>query len=114
MNAKLPVIIGFFMAPLCIFALFWQWSGMWVLCPQALMVMFVRQWQHAYDSLGAADYPDLAVAAVYYPIVGGVLHWAVKTGRLKYVATAACLLHLAAIGIAWGAAAIRNRIWAIG
>ena len=114
MKAKLPVIIGFLMAPLCACALLWQWSGAWVLCPQALIVMFVRQWQHAYDSLGAADYPDLAVAVLYYPVLGWFLHRGVKTERLGRAGATAGLCHVAAIGLACGAAALRNRIWAMG
>ena len=111
MKAKLLFIAGFLMAPVCVIGLFWQWESIWILCPQALIVMFVRQWQHAYDSLGAADYPDLLVGAFYYPLLGWLLSRAVKRGRLAAVGTSMGLWHLVAIGVAWAAGEVRNRLW---
>ena len=114
MKVWLPVIIGFLMAPICVFALLRRWSSIWVLCPHALIVMFVRQWQHGYDSLGTPSYPDLAVAGLYYPILGWFLRRGIKSGRLSTTGTVAGLLHVVAIGIAWGAQAMRDRIWGMG
>lgn len=82
MKAKLLLIAGFLMAPICVVGLFWQWRSIWVLCPQALIVMFAWQWQHTYDSIGAADYPDLVVGALYYPFVGWLLGRAVRRGHV--------------------------------
>jgi hypothetical protein len=114
MKAKLLLVGGFLMAPICVVGLFWQWTSIWVLCPQALIVMFARQWQHAYDSLGAADYPDLAVGALYYPLVGWLLSRAVKRGRFARVGASVALWHVLAIGVAWAAGETRNRLWGIG
>ncbi len=111
MKANTPVAFGILLAPICVLALGWHWSGAWVLCPQALIVMFARQCQSAYDSLGAAGYPDLAVAALYYPILGWFLRRAAKAGRFRSVSVWAGLLHMAAIALAWAAAETRNKIW---
>ena len=111
MKSKLLIIGGFLMIPICVLGLLWQQSFVWALCPQALVVMFVRQSQHAYDSLGAADYPDIAVAALYYPLVGLVLSRAAVRDRLRPVAIQAAVWHVVAIGLAVGAAQIRNRLW---
>ena len=114
MKAKLPLLAGLLVAPVCVLGLFWRWGSIWVLCPQALIVMFVRQWQHAYDSPGAADYPDLVVGALYYPLVGWLLSRAVKRGRFARVGASVGLWHIVAIGVAWAAAATRNRLWGMG
>ena len=66
MKRTLPLITGFLMAPVYVLGLFWQQSFIWFVCPQALVVMFLPQAQRSYDSLGAADYPDLADGALYY------------------------------------------------
>jgi hypothetical protein len=73
--------------------------------------MFIRQAQHAYDSLGAADYPDLIVALIYYPLIGWVLSRASRKGTLRQVAVRIGIWHIAAIGLAVGAGEMRNRIW---
>lgn len=114
MRAKLPLIAGFVLAPICAFGLFWQWGSIWVLCPQALIVMFVRQWQHAYDSLGAVGYPDLVVGVLYYPFVGWLLTRALRAGKLARVGGSVALWHVAAIGVAWAAAETRNKLWGFG
>ena len=102
------------MIPVCVMGLLWQQSFIWVICPQALVVMFVRQSQHAYDSLGAADYPDLAVGAFYYPLVGWILSRSALRNRLRPVAVHAAIWHVVAIGLAIGTAEIRNRLWRMG
>lgn len=102
---------GFLMIPVCLLGLFYQQSFIWVVCPQALVVMFIRQSQHAYDSLGAADYPDLAVGLLYYPLVAWILSRASRMGTLRRVAVRVGIWHIAAMGLAFGSAAIRNRIW---
>ena len=101
------------MIPVCILGLFYQKSFIWGVCPQALIVMFVRQWQHAYDSLGAADYPDLIVALLYYPIVGWILSRASQKGTLRQAAIHIGIWHIAAIVLAMGAGEIRNRLWGL-
>ncbi len=111
MQAKLPLIAGFIMAPICAVGLFWQWASIWVLCPQALIVMFVRQWQHAYDSLAAVDYPDLAVGVLYYPVIRLLLNRAVKRGKFARVGISVVLWHIVAIGLACAAGETRNRLW---
>jgi hypothetical protein len=114
MKAKLLLIAGILMAPICVLGLWWQWGSIWVLCPQALIVMFIRQWQSAYDSLGAADYPDLAVGALYYPLVGWLLSGAVKRGSFARVSASVGLWHVVAMGVAWAACELRNRLWWMG
>lgn len=111
MKSKLLLTLGFVMIPVCILGLFYQQSFIWVVCPQALVVMFIRQAQHAYDSLGAADYPDLIVALLYYPVVGWILSRASRKGTLRRVAIHVGIWHLAAIALAFVAGEIRNRIW---
>ena len=114
MKAKLLLFVGFLMAPICVVGLFWQWRSIWVLCPQALIVMFARQWHHAYDSLSAADYPDLVVGSLYYPIVGWLLSRAVQHGKLARIGVSVGLWHVVAIGVAWAACGLRNRLWGLG
>jgi hypothetical protein len=114
MKSRLLIVGGFLMAPVCAFGLLYQDSFVWLVCPQALVVMFLRQSQHAYDSLGAADYPDLAVALLYYPFIGWLLCRASQTGRLPRVAIKIVLWHIVAIALAVGAGEARNRLWAIG
>src|SRR5258705_6109161 len=111
MKSKLLLVGGFLMIPVCLLGLLYQQSFVWVVCPQALVVMFFRQSQHAYDSLGAADYPDLVVALLYYPVVGWILSRASRAGRLRRIAVHVGIWHIAAIALAFGAAEIRNRIW---
>ena len=111
MKSKLFLIFGFVMIPICILGLLYQESFIWVVCPQSLIVMFVRQWQHAYDSLGAADYPDLIVALLYYPFIGWILSRASRKGTLGRVGVHVGIWHIAAIGLAVGAGEIRNRLW---
>ena len=114
MKPKLLIIAGFLMIPVCVLGLLWHQSFVWAICPQALVAMFLRQSQHAYDSLGAADYPDIAVAALYYPLVGWILSRAAVRDRLRPVAVHAAIWHVVAIGLAAGAAEIRNRLWGFG
>ena len=83
----------------------------WLLCPQALTVMFLRQSQHAYDSLGAPDYPDLAVGLLYYPFIGWILSRALRAGKLRPVTFRVGLWHIVAIGSAAGTCEMRNRLW---
>jgi len=111
---KLFPIGGFLMAPVCFLGLVDRQSFIWIACPQALVVMFLRQWQHAPDSLGAADYPDLAVAVLYYPLVGWILSRASRKGRLARVAVRVAIWHVVAIGLALGAGEMRNRLWGFG
>ncbi len=102
------------MTPICLLGLFCQQSFVWVVCPQALLVTFAGQSQRGYDSLGAAGYPDLIVALLYYPVVGWILSRASREGRLRRVSVRAAIWHIAAIGLAPGCARIRNRIWGVG
>ncbi len=109
-----PVIIrvsSLLMVPVCIVGLFYQKSYIWVVCPQALIVMFIRQAQHAFDSLGAAGYPDLLTAVLYYPVVGWILSRANRKGTLQRVSLHIGFWHIAAILTAFAAGEIRNRIW---
>jgi len=110
-NARFFVLGGFLMVPVCVMGLFWQQPYIWEICPQALVVMFLRQSQRAYDSLGAAGYPDLAVAVLYYPVVGGILSRAAAREKLPSTAARVVVWHVVAIGLAFGTAAIRNQLW---
>jgi hypothetical protein len=87
---------------------------LWGVCPQSLFVMFLRQSLHAYDSTGAADFPDLVVAAAYYPVIAWILYQAFQRGHLRKVSTYVGVCHIVAIGLAVGAAEVRNHIWGIG
>lgn len=112
MKPKLLLIAGFLMVPVCFVGLLYQQSFVWAVCPQALIAMFFRQSQHAYDSLGAADFPDLAVALLYYPLVGLVLSRASREGELRRIGFRVAILHIFSIGLALAAGQFRNRIWA--
>src|SRR5436189_4337627 len=100
MKAQLPLIAGFVMAPLCGWALLWRWPFILFVCPQALFVMYVRQALQAYDSLGSPGYPDLAVAILYYPVVGWLLWRAIKHGTLPRVGGRIILTHVVFIALA--------------
>jgi len=103
MKSKLLLVAGLLMIPVCVLGLLDQQSYMWIVCPQALAVMFIRQSQHAYDSLGAAGYLDLAVGFLYYPVIGWILSRACRNGRFWRVAVHVAAWHIVAIGLAVGA-----------
>ena len=111
MKANLMLVAGVLMAPVCLFGLLYHHAFIWVVCPQALVVMFLRQSQDAYDSLGAADYPDLAMGFLYYPLIGWILARASRRGLFRRVVVRVALWHCVAIGLAVIAAGIRNKIW---
>jgi len=100
MKSKLFLIFGFAMIPVCFVGLFNGQSFVWVVCPQALIVMFIRQSQSAYDSLAAAGVPDLIVALLYYPVIGWILSRASQRGTLRRVAVHVVIWHIAAIVLA--------------
>ena len=99
------------MVPVCLLGLIGHQPFIWVICPQALVVMFVRQSLRAYDSLGAAHYPDLVVAALYYPIVGWILSQDLLREELRPTAVRTAIWHVVAIGFAVGTAMMRNWLW---
>jgi hypothetical protein len=103
--------VGLLIAPICAIGLLWQQSFIWIVCPQALVVMFLRQAQRPYDSLGAADYPDLVVGVLYYPVVGWILSWALKKGTLQRTGIRVAVWHAVALVLAWATAEFRNRMW---
>lgn len=111
MNAKIIMAAGLLMAPVCVLGLLYHQAYIWGVCPQALAVMFIRQSLHAYDSLGAADYPDLVVATLYYPIIAWVLSRAWRRGSLGRVSLGVAACHAAAVGLAFGIVEMRNRMW---
>jgi hypothetical protein len=113
MKSKNVRIGGLLMGPVCIMGLSSHLPFMWIVCPQALAVMFLRQWQHGYDSLGSAGIPDLVVASLYYPLIAWILSRASQEGRLRSVAIHVAIWHIAVIGFAVFAGAMRNRIWGI-
>jgi hypothetical protein len=113
-KSKLILVCGLLMVPICLLGLLYQQSFIWGVCPQSLVVMFLRQSLHAHDSLGAADFPDLLVALAYYPIIAWVLSRAFQRGQFRKVSTYVVICHIAAIGLAVGAAQFRNHIWRIG
>jgi len=102
---------GLLMAPVCVLGLLYHKPYIWGVCPQTLVVMFIRQSLHAYDSLGASDYPDLAVAALYYPIIAWVLSRAWRHGSLGRISLGVAAWHVAAVGLALGSVEMRNRMW---
>jgi len=112
-KSKLILVCGFLMVPICLFGLFYQQSFIWGVCPQSLFVMFLRQSLHAYDSIGAADYPDAAVAAAYYPVIAWILSRAFQRGQLRRASAYVGVCHIAAIGFAVGAGEFRNHMWRI-
>jgi hypothetical protein len=111
MKSKLLFIGGFLIVPVCVLGVAYQHSLAWVAFPQALVVMFLRQSQHGYDSLGAPGYPDLAIALLYYPLLGWIISRAGRKGTLQWVALRAAIWHIVAIGLAVFTAQARNRIW---
>ena len=91
--------------------LLYRWALIWLLCPQSLVVMFWRQAQRPYDSLGAAGYPDLAVAALYFPLMAWLLSRANRNGKMLHIARWIGIWHLVAVAIAIGMATFRNHVW---
>lgn len=108
MKSKLILIAGFLMVPMCLLGLLWQESFIWAICPQALVVMFIRQSLHGYDSLGAADYPDFAVALLYYPLIGWILSRAFRQGRFERMVAHVAIWHAVAIILAVSIVGIRR------
>ena len=111
MKSKLFLIGGFLMAPISFFGLVYHWLVIWAVCPQALVVMFLRQSLHSPDSIGAAGIPDNMVAVLYYPLAGWILSRASRAGTLSKVAVRVIFWHIAAIGLAVLTCEIRNRLW---
>jgi hypothetical protein len=91
MRSKLLIIGGLLMAPVCLLGVYYRHTIAWVVFPQALVVMFLRQSQHGYDSLGAPDYPDIAVAVLYYPLLGWIMSRASRKGTLPLTALRAAI-----------------------
>ena len=91
--------------------LVWCRSFVWVVCPQALVVMFLRQATSAFDSLGLPDLPELATAILYYPIIGWKLSKAAKQGKIIRVSIRVVIWHAIALALALAACALRNSRW---
>ena len=113
MKRALPIIAGLALAPVCVIGLFWQQSFIWVLCPQALLVMFLRQAQGSPDSLAAAALPDVIVGVLYYPVVGWLLSRGLRSGALRRTAVQVGVWHAAALIAAVAAGQFRNTLWHI-
>jgi hypothetical protein len=107
-------MIGLVLSPICALGLLWHQSFIWVVCPQSLVVMFLRQAGSPYDSLSAADYPDLVVGVLYYPVLGWLLSRALKNGTLQRTGMRLVLWHAVALALAFGTAEARNRLWGYG
>lgn len=114
MTSKTLIIGGIIGACVSFLSMFCGWAIAWVLCPQALVVMFVLQSRHAYDSLGAVGLPDLIVGVLYYPVLSRLLVYASRRGRLNWAAWRSGFWHVGFIGLAFLTAQIRNRLWGIG
>jgi hypothetical protein len=102
---------GTVLAGIAATGLFLQHAYLWLLCPPALAVMFYRQSLQPYDSLGAADVPELVVAVLYFPFVAGLLNRAQRKGELRWTVLWIGIGHLVAIAIAIVAAKFRNEVW---
>jgi hypothetical protein len=110
---RILIVGGFFMGLICSVGLFLQGLFIWVVCPQALIVMFLRQMQHGYDSLGAAGIPDLLMGLFYGPAIGRILGHAIRKGNFRSVLGWVVIGHLVAIGLAVLLVVIRNRTWGV-
>src|ERR1041385_4344971 len=102
---------GCLLAPLPPALLFWQRAAAWIVCPYALCVMFIRQAQGAYDSIGAAGIPDLLTALLQFPVMGWGFAKSAERGSIKRTIVLAIILHLAAVIAAQMLAEFRNRVW---
>ena len=105
------LISVFVMAAVSAWGLCWHQTFIWIVCPQALVVMFLRQAQKSYDSLGAVGVPDLAVGVLYFPIVGWLYTQALKKGVLRRVAIRVAIWHAVAIIAAVATVMFRNKVW---
>jgi len=76
--------------------------------------MFLRQSFHGYDSLGAASYPDLLVAVLYFPFVASILSRAFRRGQFRKASAYVGSWHGVAVLLAIGAGEFRNHVWTIG
>lgn len=110
-NSWIFIIVGAVISPVCFFGLAYGQPYIWFLCPQGLIGMFLRQSQHAYDSLGAAGIPDLTTTLLYYPIVGWLLSRANRAAKLGRTTARILIWHIAAIGLAVALCRIRNWLW---
>jgi hypothetical protein len=102
---------GVLLAGATVIGLLFQFDFVWALCPQALIVMFCRQAMAPYDSLGAADYPDLAMPILYFPLVAWLLSRAHRSGNFSKTTAKIGLWHLMAVVASIGAAMFRNHVW---
>ncbi|MEO7299062.1 MAG: hypothetical protein ABI042_10870 [Verrucomicrobiota bacterium] len=105
------ITAGWLLAPLPPILLIWHTSAAWIISPYALCVMFVRQAQHAPDSLGAAGIPDLLVAFLQFPMIGRLLAKSLQESSIKQMWTRIIVCHLAVIGSAVLLAKFRNHVW---
>lgn len=113
MKAKLFLIGGIIMAPIATCGIVWCKFYVWGVCPQALVVMFIRQTIDGPDSLGLPDLPELAMAILYYPIIGWRLARGAEQGQLLRVSVVITFWHVIALALAWGACALRNSQWGL-
>jgi len=111
-NQQFLAVGSIFLTATSLAGLLFQKSFCWLLCPQALLVMFIRQSQHAYDSLGAVSLPDLITALLYYPYVSWIVWRRSRAGKTRRTVFAVLLFHLVTIAAAYGAANFRNYVWA--
>jgi hypothetical protein len=110
-KTKLLFALGLAVALLSVFCLIWKPPFMWLLAPQALSVMFIRQAQGGYDSLGAPGFPDLAVAFFYPLFVYWLLARAATRGKLERARSRIALQHGAFILFAFLMLAFRDEVW---
>lgn len=102
---------GLLMAVVSVIGLLYSQPYIWSVCPHALVVMFIRQSLHAYDSMAAADYPDLVVAGLYYPVIAWLLSRAGMHGRFGRICLGVAASHVLVVGLALACEGMRNRMW---
>lgn len=110
MRLALPILVGL-LTSLSALGFCWGRAYVWFVCPQALVVMFVRQGLSPFDSIGAPDYPDITVALLYYPTMGWFVSQARERGTLRRTTVRVAVGHAIAIIAAFAAMHLRNKFW---
>ncbi|HTI71704.1 MAG TPA: hypothetical protein VMF06_17140 [Candidatus Limnocylindria bacterium] len=105
------LFLGCLMAPISGASILLGRTATWLVCPLSLVAYFLRQAQSGFDSLGAPGYLEIAIALVYFPIVGGLLRRGVLENRFRTVSSRILMVHGATIAGALLALAFRERCW---
>jgi hypothetical protein len=108
---KLIIAFGLLMAPVSICGLLFHQSYLVIVCPQAQIVMFMKAiLEGAMDFAPGPAWPDITVAALYWPLVAAAMVVAQRADSLARCVSRIAYAHLAAVLGALLALAFEHRI----